>query len=183
MRLALISGPSSCGKTTLANRFRRQAKILLVDVVVRDAVNRACPYLRQFGNDQAMFGCPDLWGMLDQFADTWSVVRHVVDLHLLKSEGPRDVIIAESYHLRLKFWQARVLQALGSIDQQRSYRLRVPVDRLRQQGRLRGFDWSEEELQRVDAEFEASREVEFDVMGTPEEVEPDLAKFLSGEAA
>ena len=178
MRLALISGPSSCGKTTLSNRFRPQASVLRLDTVVRDCANRACPYLRQFGSEDALFGCPDLWATLDHFADTWSVVQHVVDLHLLKSGAPRDVIIAESYHLRLQFWHARLLKALGDPAMVRSYRLQVPLDRHRQQGQARGFIWTEEELLQQESDFDATCQIEFDLTGTPEQVEPDLAQFL-----
>lgn len=180
MRVALISGSGCVGKTTLAKRYRRQAHLLLMDIVVRDAAHRACPYLREFGTVEAWFACPELWGMLDRFSDTWTVVRHVVELNLRKAAAPFEAVVAEGVQLRTAFWKLRLLAALPRVDAVRSYWVTNPPEQIQQQALHRGFDWTEPDIRLQWERVEGTREVEFDLTGPPEELRPDLDRFLLG---
>jgi hypothetical protein len=180
MRVALISGSGCVGKTTLAKRYRGQAHLLLMDLVVRDAAHRACPYLKEFGTPEAWFACPDFWAMLDRFADTWTVVRHVIELTLRKSSAPFETVVAEGVQLRTAFWKSRVLPALPAVDAVRSYWVTNPPEHIQQHAHHRGFDWTERDIRLQLERVEATREVEFDLTGSPEELRPDLDRFLLG---
>lgn len=118
--------------------------------------------------------------MLDRIADTWTVVRHVVELNLRKAAALFESVVAEGVQLRTAFWKSRLLAALPRVDAVRSYWVTNPPEHIQQQARQRGFVRTDGDIRLQAEHVEATREVEFDLTGTPQELRPDLDRFLWG---